>query len=93
MQWIEVWNNRCDLTLNGLPILGPLQHTMEYMSWYISSSFLCLLVSQMLNDPGMHHASTLANVPPPRQTRHDFNTPPPPPGMEEQGIQFLQTQN
>jgi len=36
----------------------------------------------MLNDPRMHRASTSANVPPPRQTRHDFNTPPPPPGME-----------
>ena len=61
-QWIEVWNNRHDLTLNGLPMLGPLQHTIEYMSWYISNSFLYLSVPQMLNDPRMYRASTSANV-------------------------------
>jgi len=27
-QWIKIWNNRCNLTLNGLPMLGPLQHTI-----------------------------------------------------------------
>jgi len=81
-QWIEVWNNQHDLTLNGLPMLRPLQHTIEYMSWYISNSFLYLSIPQMLNDPRMHRASTSANVPPPQQTRHDFNTPPPPSGME-----------
>jgi len=89
-QWIEVWNNRRDLTLNGLSMLGPLQHTMEYMSWYISNSFLYLSVPQMLNDPRMHCASTSANVPPPRQAKHDFNTPPPPPSMDGARIQFLQ---
>jgi len=44
--------------------------------------FLYLSVPQMLNDPRMHRASTSTNVPPPQQTRHDFNTPPPPSGME-----------
>ena len=31
-QWIEVWKNRRELTLNGLLMLGPLVHTSEYMS-------------------------------------------------------------
>ena len=35
----------------------------------------------MLNDPRMHRQSTSTNVPPPPQTTHDLNTPPPQ-GME-----------
>jgi len=54
--------------------MGPLQHTMEYMSWYISNSSLYLSVPQMLNDPRMHRALTSTNVPPtkPYATRHDL---------------------
>ena len=63
-------------------MLGPLQHTMEYMSWYTSNSCLYLSVPQMLNDPRMHRQSTSTNVPSPPQTMHDLNTPPPPQGME-----------
>jgi len=81
-QWIHVWNNRHDLTLTGVPMLGPLQHTMEYMSWYTSNSCLYLSVPQMLNDPRMHRQSTSTNVPPPPQTTHDLNTPPPPQDIE-----------
>ncbi|QCE00167.1 hypothetical protein DEO72_LG7g1454 [Vigna unguiculata] len=63
-------------------MLGPLQHTMEYMSWYTSNSCIYLSVPQMLNDPIMHRQSTSTNVPPPPQTTHDLNTPPSPQGME-----------
>jgi len=73
-QWIEVWKNRSELTLNGLPMLGPLVHTSKYMSWYISNSCLFLSVQQMLNDPRMHRDTTSTYVPPLAYVnRHELN--------------------
>ncbi|BAT96203.1 hypothetical protein VIGAN_08310300 [Vigna angularis var. angularis] len=61
-QWIDVWNNRRDLTLTGIPVLGPLIHTSEYMSWYFENAILFLSVPQMLNDPRMHRALTSTHL-------------------------------
>ncbi|KOM37275.1 hypothetical protein LR48_Vigan03g065600 [Vigna angularis] len=61
-QWIDMWNNRRQLTLSGIPVLGPLVHTSEYMSWYFENAILFLSIPQMLNDPRMQRASTLTHL-------------------------------
>jgi len=50
-RWINMWNNRCELTLTGRPIHGPLFHSREYMEWYMANSIYFLLVPHLLNDP------------------------------------------
>ena len=58
-RWINMYNNRRELTLTSRPIHGPLLHSTEYMEWYMANSIYVLLVSHLLNDP-----QTQQNPPP-----------------------------
>ncbi|KAL2348422.1 hypothetical protein Fmac_002422 [Flemingia macrophylla] len=54
-KWIDIWNNRADLTLIGHPVQGPLFHTRDYMQWYMTNSIYFLSVPPPLQDPRTSH--------------------------------------